>query len=101
MDRAFGLLLRMLKRPPSKKTQEAIAKYDHEVEEGRYHRMLRHEATAKNRSVPHPDPVLDHHFHRETSSPQPRGEGTRNESDLVVSALEGSFRTGTGAGTRG
>src|SRR5687768_15177773 len=29
----------------------------------------------KNQSVPHPDRVLDRHFHRETASPRPEGEG--------------------------
>lgn len=44
MDGGFQLLLRMLRRPPPKKTQETIAKYEHEVEQGRYHRLLRQPA---------------------------------------------------------
>jgi hypothetical protein len=41
LDRAFGLLLRMLKGSPARKTQETIAKYEHDIEQGRYHGMLR------------------------------------------------------------
>lgn len=41
MDAGFQLLLRMLKRPPPKKTQETIAKYERDIERGQYHRMLR------------------------------------------------------------
>ena len=41
MDAGFQLLLRMLRRPPPKKTQDTIAKYEHDIEQGRYHRMLR------------------------------------------------------------
>ena len=44
LDSAFQLLLRMLRRPPPKKTQDTIAKYEHDIEQGRYHRMLRQPA---------------------------------------------------------
>jgi hypothetical protein len=44
LDRGFWLLLRMLRPPPARKAQEAIARYEHEVEKGRYHGMMRQPA---------------------------------------------------------
>jgi hypothetical protein len=41
LDRRFKLVLRLVSRPPPKKTQQAIARYERDVEEGIYHRMLR------------------------------------------------------------
>lgn len=73
MDRAFGLLLRMLRRPPPRKTQETIAKYEHEVEEGRYHGMLR--GVLKNPVCPSPLARVQPGARRDAARPQPEGEG--------------------------
>jgi hypothetical protein len=95
MDRAFGLLLRMLKEPPGRKTQETIAQYEHDIEEGQYHRMLRQpahdmkaakpknqsvphaarERTPENQSVPHPSPL-------------PEGEGKSPKFQEMERGLE-------------
>ena len=51
MDKRFRLLLRMLRKPPAKETQDAIADYEHNIENGNYHGLLRQPAKFEEMEV--------------------------------------------------